>query len=71
MQNNLYIETLNAATVDVTIHTLQPGKYILLDLERSCAYRANASGELVRLGLAEYIAILDAELKFLTCDRDQ
>ena len=52
------------------IHTDQPGKYIILDQENSCAYRCNQDGVLVRLSVSEYIAILDAELKFLTCDRN-
>ena len=48
------------------IHTDQPGKYIVLDQENSCAYRCDRDGSLHKLSQVELVAILDALLKFYT-----
>ena len=66
MHYSLYIESLRRAGMHLDIHTDQPGKYIILDQENSCAYRCDSSGHMYKLSNVELIAVLDALLKFYT-----
>ena len=65
MHNDLYIKTLLPAALGISIHTENPGKYLLLDLEHSCAYKSDSRGELHLITSVELQVVLDALLKYL------
>ena len=50
----------------IDLHTDQPGKYLLLDLEHSRAYKGDSNGELHQISDAEVLAVLDAYIKWIS-----
>ena len=50
----------------IDLHTDQPGKYLLLDLEHSCVYKGSSTGELHPISNAEAVAVLDAYVKWIS-----
>ena len=64
--NSLYIQSLKELGMHIDLHTDQPGKYLLLDLEHSRAYKGDSKGELHLISDAETLAVLDAYIKWIS-----